>query len=118
MSLNKRAKFPYLMMKKSVVIYIEPPRHLIMKYLHGVVSNNLISRVAVGMRICGNSHGKTHRFPYGTGMGMTLSLWVFPHVGFPVGLMWVSVGFMCVFPYRMENRNDFKPMGIHTCGFL
>ena len=58
-------------------------------------------------------------FPYGMGMGMTLSLWVFPHVsfcgfscgfpadlcgfyvgfcGFSCGVMW---GFLCVFPYGM-----------------
>ena len=27
-------------------------------------------------------------------MGMTLSLWIFPHVGFPVGFLWVFVVFL------------------------
>ena len=42
-------------------------------------------------------------FPYGLGMGMTLSLWVFPHVG--------SVGF-CGFSWGMPNfRDGTEPSG-------
>ena len=66
---------------------------------------------------------------------MTLSLLVFPRVGFcgslwvsvgfpvgfcdlscgfPVGFVWVSVGFSVCIPIWDGNRNDFKPMGIPT----
>ena len=54
------------------------------------------------MGICGYSHGKTDRFPYGMGMGMTLSLWVFSHVGsvgFPVGFLEHFCGFLWVFQW-------------------
>ena len=43
------------------------------------IRSRSFSRVAVGMGICENSHGETHRFPYGR--GMTLRLWEIPHVG-------------------------------------
>ena len=45
------------------------------------------TKVAVGTGICRNSHGKSRRFPYGMGMGMTLRLWEFPHVGI-CGILW------------------------------
>ena len=48
------------------------------------------NRVAVGMGICGNSHGKPHRFPYGMGMGMTLAMGI-PTCGNLWDYRWDSV---------------------------